>query len=225
MNRALNRTLLATLRYHRADLKWAVLATALLGLLGIGVGILLTALDEPKGASLFTQSILLGGGVLVNLVCTVVYLFNYFSMLLSFSATRRGLIAGLSLHCRAFTALQVGTAFVWGTVSALVWGAVLHLPPDLPWQWIPWPVWPALLLAPALLGLFFGGVVQRFGQRAGWVLYFLFIVGCGNAGNWVPVLVHRVPAISYQALGLGGAVLVLVLGALGVLFLQRSRVE
>lgn len=221
----MNRTLLATLRYHRADLKWAALATALLGLFCEVLGIFVAVMGEGEASSLLVLSVLLGGGVLVNLICTVVYLFTYYSLLLSFSSTRRGLTAGLALHCLAFTALQVGTAFVWGTASALAWGAVLHLPPDLPWQWVPWPVWPALLVAPTLLGLFFGGVVQRFGKRAGWTLYFLFLVGCGSTGSWLPLLTDRLPAVSHPALGLGGAALVLALGLLGVRFLQRSSVQ
>ena len=76
-----------------------------------------------------------------------------------------------------------------------------------------------------LLVLFFGGMVQRFGRRAGWVLYFLFLGVCGTTSSWLPVLAHRVPSVSYPALGLGGVVLVLVLGLLGARFLQRSSVQ
>lgn len=225
MNRTLNRTLSATLRYYRADLKWAVFITALLGLLCEALGIFVAVMGEPEATSLLVLGILLGGSVLVDLLFAVQYLLNNYSLLLSFSSTRRGLTAGLALHCLTFTALQVGTAFVWGTVTALVHGAVLGLPPDLPWQCIPWPVWPALLVVPTLLGLFFGGMVQRFGRRAGWVLYFLFLGVCGTTSSWLPVLAHRVPSVSYPALGLGGVVLVLVLGLLGARFLQRSSVQ
>lgn len=221
----MNRTLLATLRYHRTDLKWAVFITVLLGLFCEALGLFVAFMGEGEAASLLVLGVLLGGGVLVNMVCTVIYLFNNYSLLLSFSSTRRGLTAGLALHCLLFTALQVGTALVWSTLSALVWGAALHLPPDLPWQWVPWPVWPLLLLGPTLSGLFLGGIVQRFGQRAGWALYFLFLAGCGTTSSWLPVLSHRVPAAGYPALGLGVLALLLVLGLLGIRLLQRSSVE
>lgn len=223
----MNRTLLAALRYTRPDLKWAVLGTAALGVFCEGLGIFVTVMGESESASLLVLALLLGFGFLVDLIFAVAYLLTNFSMLLSFSATRRGLTAGLAVHCLLFTALQAGTAFVWGTVSALVRGLLLGTPPDLPWQWMPWPVWPALLLVPTLLGLFFGGMVHRFGPKAGWVMYALFILGFGTTSSWLPLFTDHLPAAGYLpwALASGGAVLVLVLGLLGACFLQRSSVS
>lgn len=221
----MDRTLQATLRYHRGDLKWAVLATALLGLFGEASGVFVAVLGEKEAASLLVLGILLGGGVLVNMICAIVDLFTYFPVLLAFSATRRGLGAGLALHCLLFTALQVGTAFLWGTASALAWGRATGLAADWPWRWIPGPVWLLLLLAPTLLGLFFGGIVQRFGQRMGVVLYLLFLVSCGTASSWMPALAHRLPAVGVWPLALGGLVLALVLGLAGFRFLLRTSVQ
>lgn len=221
----MNRTLLAVLRYTRSDLKWAVLGTAALGLFCEGLGIFVTVMGEPEAVSLLILALLLGFGFLMNLICAVVYLFTNFPMLLAFSATRRGLTAGLAAHCLLFTALQVSTALVWGTVSTLVRGLLLGTAPDLPWQWMPWPVWPALLLVPTLLGLFFGGMVQRFGPRAGWVLYALFLLIFGTTSSWLPLFTDHLPSVGYLPLALGGAVLALALGLLGVRFLQRSSVS
>ena len=74
MNRTLNRTLSATLRYYRADLKWAVFITALLGLLCEALGIFVAVMGEPEATSLLVLGIWLGGGVLVNLLFAVQYL-------------------------------------------------------------------------------------------------------------------------------------------------------
>lgn len=221
----MNRTMLAVLRYTRPDLKWAALGTALLGLFGEVLGVFVTVMGEPEAVSMLIVSILLGGGLLMNLICAILYLFTNFPLLLAFSATRRGLTAGLAVHCLLFTALQVGTAFLWGTASTLVHSPLTGAAPDLPWQWIPWPVWPLLLLAPLLLGLFFGGMVQRFGRRAGWVLYALFLLSCGTTSSWLPALTDHLPASGYRPLMLGGTALMLALGLLGVHFLQRARVE
>ena len=104
-------------------------------------------------------------------------------------------------------------------------GLLLGTPPGLPWQWMPWPVWPALLLVPTLLGLFFGGMVQRFGPRAGWVLYALFLLSFGTTSSWLPLFTDHMPSVGYLPLALGGAILALALGLLGVRFLQRSSVS
>lgn len=215
----MNRTVGAVLRYTREDFKWVFPVLAILILFCEGLGVLAVRTGDPDDAPKLVLGILLGLIALVNLILSVVYLGMQFPMFLSFSAFRRGLISGILLHCLRLSLLQLGVALVVGTLDALIRGA------SLPWQWIPWPVWPAVLLLPLWIGLFMGGLLQRFGPKGFWVGYFLLIAGCSSCGQWLHSALDWLAVTPWQLTVPVGLLVFAGLAAMALRWLGRSSVS
>lgn len=86
----MNRTMRAVLHYTAEDLKWVLVVSLILGLLGEGLGLAATLLGEPEDAGKMVVGTMLAISFLVSMILSIVYLANQFTMFLSFSATRRG---------------------------------------------------------------------------------------------------------------------------------------
>lgn len=215
----MHRTIRAVLGYTRDDFKWLLPVLAALVLLCEGLGLIAFLTGDPGDAPMLVVGILLGLLFLVDAILAIVYLSVQFSLFLSFSSTRQGLVAGILLHCLRLNLVQLVVALVVGTVDALARRALTGACP-LPWEWIPWPVWPAVLLLPLWIGFFLGGLVQRFGVKGFWAAYFIFMVATTTMSQWV----HPVAAL-FQPLGwqLPAAALLVALAALTVLALRWIR--
>ena len=148
--------------------------------------------DDPEALVLLPGVV---GMILTVVLCCVlgvVYLCSNFPLLLQFSASRRGLLAGLCLHILRMTVL----AEIIAAAAIMALGAVNHgFFPEFAvgelWQCIPVFVWPVCAVLPVLVGLVWAGVLTRFGRTGGWVLYFLFIGGCVSVDKWLHPLVER----------------------------------
>ena len=135
------------------------------------------------------------GMILTVVLCCVlgvVYLCSNFPLLLQFSASRRGSLAGLCLHILRMTVL----AEVIAAAATIALGAVNHgffprFAVGELWRGIPVFVWPVCAVLPVLLGLVWAGVLTRFGRTGGWVLYFLFIGGCFSTDKWLHLLAEQ----------------------------------
>ena len=143
----MNRTTRAVLRYTREDLKWILPVALGLGVLGEVLGLAALSLGEPENASKIVVGVLLAITFLISTIVSIVYLANQFSLFLSFSTTRQGLVAGILLHSLRISLLQTAIAFLWGTADTLVRRALGGVFP-LPWQWMPWVIWPLAGLLP-----------------------------------------------------------------------------
>lgn len=174
---------------------------------------------------MMVTAVMAGGGALLTLVLTIVYFSNWYAVLLAFPLTRRGLLAGVLLFCLGTSALMQLAALVLGTLCTLVFGALQGLTPALPWQWMPWFVWPLALLAPVLAGLILGGLQCRFGPRAFWVMYFVFILICSTTGQWMPWLTTRFPSAALTGLIAALCAAVPAMALLSVRWLLRAAVR
>ena len=169
----MKRMISACLRFEAPDL-WLAVPAALFPVLVVEVTALMIAATEDDPEALV---LLPGVGMILTVVlcCVlgVVYLCSNFPLLLQFSASRRGSLAGLCLHILRMTVL----AEVIAAAATMALGAVNHgfLPRfavgEL-WRGIPVFVWPVCAVLPVLLGLVWAGVLTRFGRTGGWVLYF-----------------------------------------------------
>lgn len=220
----MNRTMRAVLCYTRTDLRWLLVTAAVIGLFGEVLGALTCLLGEPENAGKIALGIMLGMTILCSTVMSILYLNTQFSLFLSFSATRRGLTAGLLLHSLRMNLMLVGFAFVWGTVDTLVRGIFTGGYP-LPWQWIPWFVWPIALVAPVWVGLFLGGVLQRFGAVGFWICYAVFIIACGNISHWADAALRLFAPVPWPMLAASILAVVAVLAALSLHWLQRTAIK
>ena len=218
----MKRSLSATLRYLRSDLSVTAAGAALLSLLSLALGGLMFLLESPEDAAMMVTAVMAGGGALLTLVLTIVYFSNWYTVLLAFPLTRRGLLAGVLLFCLGASALMQLAALVLGTLCTLVLGAALGCTLAMPWQVTPWFVWPLALLAPVLVGLVMGGVQCRFGPRGFWVMYFVFILICSTAGQWMPWLTTRFPPAALTGLIAASGVALLALAALSGRWLLRA---
>lgn len=175
----MKRMISACLRFEAPDL-WLAVPAALFPVLVVEVTALMIAATEDDPEALV---LLPGVGMILTVVlcCVlgVVYLCSNFPLLLQFSASRRGSLAGLCLHILRMTVL----AEVIAAAATMALGAVNHgffprFAVGELWRGIPVFVWPVCAVLPVLLGLVWAGVLTRFGRTGGWVLYFLFIGGC-----------------------------------------------
>ena len=221
----MKRSLSATLRYLRSDLSVTAAGAALLSLLSLALGGLMFLLESPEDAAMMVTAVMAGGGALLTLVLTIVYFSNWYTVLLAFPLTRRGLLAGILLFCLGASALMQLAALVLGTLCTLVLGAALGCTLAMPWQVTPWFVWPLALLAPVLPGLILGGLQCRFGPRAFWVMYFVFILICSTTGQWMPWLTTRFPPAALTGLIAALCAAVPAMALLSVRWLLRASVR
>lgn len=220
----MKRSLSATLRYLRSDLSVTAAGAALLSLLSLALGGLMFLLESPEDAAMMVTAVMAGGGALLTLVLTIVYFSNWYTVLLAFPLTRRGLLAGVLLFCLGTSALMQLAALVLGTLCTLVFGALQGLTPALPWQWMPWFVWPLALLAPVLAGVVLGGLESRFGMPAFWAAYFLIVAAAFTCGQWMPAVAAALAPVIPAAVAAAGAA-ALVLAGLACRWLLRAAVR
>ena len=220
----MNRTVRAILRYTRGDLKWAALLVALLGLIGEGVAAVAVLSGESEIAPQILLAMILALSCLVTLIFMAVYLSTQFMVFLSFSTTRRGLTLGLLLHGLRISGLQIALTFLWGTLDALIRRALMG-EAALPWQWMPWPIWPLVLVGPVWVSLFVGAVFQRFGVRGVGVLYLLFILSTTTINQWLHPLVAFFPTALWLPLLAAAAILCVVLTGLSVHWMGKATIR
>ena len=171
----MKRMISACLRFEAPDL-WLAVPAALFPVLVVEVTALMIAATEDDPEALVL----------------LVYLCSNFPLLLQFSASRRGSLAGLCLHILRMTVL----AEVIAAAATMALGAVNHgffprFAVGELWRGIPVFVWPVCAVLPVLLGLVWAGVLTRFGRTGGWVLYFLFIGGCFSTDKWLHLLAEQ----------------------------------
>ena len=179
----MKRMISACLRFEAPDL-WLAVPAALFPVLVVEVTALMIAAteDDPEALVLLPGV----GMILTGVLCCVlgvVYLCSNFPLLLQFSASRRGSLAGLCLHILRMTVL----AEVIAAAATIALGAV----PLASYGGIPVFVWPVCAVLPVLVGLVWAGVLTRFGRTGGWVLYFLFIGGCFSTDKWLHLLAEQ----------------------------------
>ena len=220
----MNRTIRAVLHYTAEDLKWVLVVTLILGLFGEGLGLAATLLDEPEDAGKMVVGTMLALSFLISMILSIVYLANQFTMFLSFSATRRGLTAGILLHGLRISVLQTAIALVWGTADALMRRALTGSYP-LPWEWIPWEIWPLALLLPVWIGLLLGGLLQRFGAKGFWCAYAVFMIGTTSLSQWLHAAVNFLRPVPWQAPAAAAVVVIAGLAALSLRWMQRAIVK
>lgn len=220
----MNRTIRAVLHYTAEDLKWVLVVTLILGLFGEGLGLAATLLDEPEDAGKMVVGTMLALSFLISMILSIVYLANQFTMFLSFSATRRGLTVGILLHGLRISVLQTAIALVWGTADALVRRALTGSYP-LPWEWIPWGIWPLALLLPVWIGLLLGGLLQRFGAKGFWCAYAVFMISTTSLSQWLDAAVDFLRPVPWQAPAAAAVVVIAGLAALSLRWMQRAIVK
>ena len=215
----MKRMISACLRFEAPDL-WIVLPATLFPVMGGEVTALLAAAeDDPEALMLLTGV----GMILTVVLCCVmgaVYLCSNFPLLLQFSASRRGLLAGLCLHILRMTVLaEVLAAVVITGLGAVNHGFFPMFAVGELWRNIPVFVWPVSAVLPVLVGLVWAGVLTRFGRAGGWVLYFLFIGGCISVDKWLHPLVEQ-PWMVVFPVGV-----LAVLAVCGVKWMMRAAVK
>lgn len=103
----MNRTIRSVLGYTREDFKWVLPVVAVLVVFCEILGFVAAHTGSAEDAPLLVLGILLGLTFLVNTILAIVYLSVQFPLFLAFPVTRRGLIAGILLHCLRLNALQL----------------------------------------------------------------------------------------------------------------------
>ena len=187
----MKRIISACLGFEAPDL-WLVLPAALFPAVVGEIAALLAAADGDSEALLMLTALGMLLTVVLCCVLGVAYLCSNFPLLLQFSASRRGLLAGICLHILRMTVL----AEIIAAAAIMALGAVNHgFFPQFAvgelWQCIPVYVWPVCAVLPMLVGLVCAGIISRFGRIGGWVLYFLFMGGCFSVDKWLHPLVER----------------------------------
>lgn len=220
----MNRTIRAVLGYTWEDWKWLAVVAVILGLFGEGLGFLATWLDEPENAGKIVVGTMLAITFLINMILCIVYLSNQFQLFLSFSSTRSGLIAGILLHGLRINVLQTAITLVWGTADALARSALYGAYP-LPWEWMPWVIWPLALLLPVWIGLFLGGLLQRFGNKGFWLAYFVFLLGTTSISQWLHPAVEFFRPVPLPALAAAGVVILALPAGLSLHWLRKATIR
>lgn len=220
----MNRTTRAVLHYTREDLKWILPVALGLGVLGEGLGLVALYLGEPENASQIVVGVLLAITFLISTIVSIVYLATQFSLFLSFSTTRQGLVTGILLHGLRISLLQTAIAFLWGTADTLVRRTLGGVYP-LPWQWMPWVIWPLAVLLPVWIGLFLGGIIQRFGAKGFWCAYFVFLLGTTGISQWLHPVIDVLRPLPWQIPAAGLLVLAAGLTALSLRWIRRAAVR
>ena len=187
----MKRIISACLGFEATDL-WLVLPAALFPAVVGEIAALLTAADGDSEALLMLTALGMLLTVVLCCVLGVAYLCSNFPLLLQFSASRRGLLAGICLHILRMTVLA--EAIAAAVITEL--GAVNHrffpaFSVGELWRGIPVFGWPVCAVLPMLVGLVWAGILTRFGRTGGWVLYFLFIGGCFSVDKWLHLLVEQ----------------------------------
>ena len=144
----MKRMISACLRFEAPDL-WLAVPAALFPVLVGEVTALLAATEDDPEALVLLPGV---GVILTAVLCCVqgaVYLCSNFPLLLQFSASRRGLLAGLCLHILRMTVL----AEVIAAAAIMALGSVSHgFFPQFAvgelWQCIPVFVWPVCAVLP-----------------------------------------------------------------------------
>ena len=221
----MKRTLSATFRFLRSDLAAAGVIALLVVLLATGLNVMVALLDSPQNAPLVMMVTLIFGNGICTMVFSIVYFSNWFTTLLAFPASRRGLLVAILLFCLSLSAGLLVLTLLAGSLCTLILGAALGCTLAMPWQVTPWFVWPLALLLPPLLGLVMGGVQSRFGPRAFWVLYFGFLILGSTTSMWLPVLSAQFPTGWLTALGAAACAGLLALTALSLRWLLRAAVR
>ena len=187
----MKRIISACLGFEAPDL-WLVLPAALFPAVVGEIAALLAAADGDSEALLMLTALGMLLTVVLCCVLGVAYLCSNFPLLLQFSASRRGLLAGICLHILRMTVL----AEIIAAAAIMALGSVNHgFFPQFAvgelWQCIPVYVWPVCAVLPMLVGLVCAGIISRFGRIGGWVLYFLFIGGCVSVDKWLHPLAEQ----------------------------------
>ena len=187
----MKRIISACLGFEAPDL-WLVLPAALFPAVVGEIAALLAAADGDSEALLMLTALGMLLTVILCCVLGVAYLCSNFPLLLQFSASRRGLLAGICLHILRMTVL----AEIIAAAAIMALGAVNHgFFPQFAvgelWQCIPVYVWPVCAVLPMLVGLVCAGIISRFGRIGGWVLYFLFMGGCFSVDKWLHPLAEQ----------------------------------
>ena len=187
----MKRIISACLGFEAPDL-WLVLPAALFPAVVGEIAALLAAADGDSEALLMLTALGMLLTVVLCCVLGVAYLCSNFPLLLQFSASRRGLLAGICLHILRMTVL----AEIIAAAAIMALGAVNHgFFPQFAvgelWQCIPVFVWPVCAVLPVLVGLVCAGIISRFGRIGGWVLYFLFMGGCFSVDKWLHPLAEQ----------------------------------
>lgn len=187
----MKRIISACLGFEAPDL-WLVLPAALFPAVVGEIAALLAAADGDSEALLMLTALGMLLTVVLCCVLGVAYLCSNFPLLLQFSASRRGLLAGICLHILRMTVL----AEIIAAAAIMALGAVNHgFFPQFAvgelWQCIPFYVWPVCAVLPMLVGLVCAGIISRFGRIGGWVLYFLFMGGCFSVDKWLHPLAEQ----------------------------------
>ena len=187
----MKRIISACLGFEAPDL-WLVLPAALFPAVVGEIAALLAAADGDSEALLMLTALGMLLTVVLCCVLGVAYLCSNFPLLLQFSASRRGLLAGICLHILRMTVLAETIA----AAAIMALGAVNHgFFPQFAvgelWQCIPVYVWPVCAVLPMLVGLVCAGIISRFGRIGGWVLYFLFMGGCFSVDKWLHPLAEQ----------------------------------
>ena len=187
----MKRIISACLGFEAPDL-WLVLPAALFPAVVGEIAALLAAADGDSEALLMLTALGMLLTVVLCCVLGVAYLCSNFPLLLQFSASRRGLLAGICLHILRMTVL----AEIIAAAAIMALGAVNHgFFPQFAvgelWQCIPVYVWPVYTVLPMLVGLVCAGIISRFGRIGGWVLYFLFMGGCFSVDKWLHPLAEQ----------------------------------
>ena len=170
----MKRMISACLRFEAPDLWLAVPAALFPVLVGEVTALMIAATEDDPEALVLLPGVV--GMILTVVLCCVlgvVYLCSNFPLLLQFSASRRGSLAGLCLHILRMTVL----AEVIAAAATMALGAVNHgffprFSVGELWRGIPVFVWPICAVLPVPVGLVWAGVLTRFGRTGGWVLYF-----------------------------------------------------
>ena len=215
----MKRIISACLGFEAPDL-WLALPASLAP---AGAAEILTLLAAADGDSEAVGMLAAVAMLLTVLLCCVqgaLYLCGSFSLLLQFSASRRGVVMGVCLHILRMTLLAevlcaaavVGLCCINGMFFPVFTLGAL-------WQIIsPW-VWLGCVVLPVLVGLAFAGIVTRFGRRGGWVLYAVFIVSCFTLEKWLDLFAAQPGMLVVPV-----AVLVIAAGC-GVRWLMRAAVK
>lgn len=222
----MNRTMRAVLCYTRTDLRWLLVTAAVIGLFGEVLGALTCLLGEPENAGKIALGIMLGMTFLCSTVMSILYLNTQFSLFLSFSATRRGLTAGLLLHSLRMNLMLVGFAFVWGTVDALVRGIFTGGYP-LPSQWIPWFVWPiAHRIGSTGVVRLVPGRCAAAVRRSGILDLLRSFYHClRNISHWADSALRLFAPVPWPMLAASILAVVAALAALSLHWLQRTAIK
>ena len=153
----MKRMISACLRFEAPDLWLAVPAALFPVLVGEVTALMIAATEDDPEALVLLPGVV--GMILTVVLCCVlgvVYLCSNFPLLLQFSASRRGSLAGLCLHILRMTVL----AEVIAAAATMALGAVNHgffprFAVGELWRGIPVFVWPICAVLPVLVGVLF----------------------------------------------------------------------